>query len=265
MTAPAEILRPRRKKRKWLGWLIGLVSLVIVIVVAWNIGDRLARDYAEAYVHDKLVSILHLEPDHPMDIVIGDGSLIAQALAGSINSVKVHIDDVSVGDFTGSVNLAATGIPLDQAKPLKTIAVEIIVDEEDAEKLRSSLSGLPVESVSFADKLITVGISLSFFGVPIPVSVLLAPSASDGQLLFDPDTITIGNAKVSVADLKKGVFGGAAEALLPPRPYCVAQYLPKDLVLKDAEVREKTLVLTFRAKNVSLGGAGLSELGTCPA
>ena len=139
------------------------------------------------------------------------------------------------------------------------------VDQNNIAKLKSFLSGVTVDSIAVKSQRITVASKLSVFGFSIPVSVALTPSAKDGQLLFSPDTITINGADVSISDLQGGVFGAAANAILPPQSFCVAQYLPKAIVLSDADVVGTNLVLKFGAKNVALGGSGFTTNGTCPA
>ena len=87
--APSATSTTARPKRRRLGWLIALVIVVVVGVGLWIAGDTFARSYAEQYVRGQIIEIFELPADTPLDVTIGPGSLIAQAIGGKIDSVTV--------------------------------------------------------------------------------------------------------------------------------------------------------------------------------
>jgi LmeA-like phospholipid-binding len=252
-----------RRRRRWIGWLIALGVLGILVLTTLTLGEKLARDYARSYIHERLAAALQLPADHPMAISIGSGSLIGQLITGSIASVTAHVDKVSIGEFIGSVNFQAKQIPIDSSRPVKSLTLDVTLGQDNIPALRPYLSGVTLDSVVVKDKLITVGSALKVFGLSIPFSVALNPVARGGELLFEPDSITIGSATVSIADLRRGIFGGLANAILPPQGLCVAQYLPKPFALNTATIVGPNLVLHFSAHTIAFDDPVFSKPGVC--
>lgn len=254
---------PPRKKRRLRGWLIALLVIAVLIVVAWIVGDNLARDYAKSYIRTQIITTFDLPADQAMDIEIGPGSLIAQAIRGSIDSVDVDLADVPLGDIQGDVTLALTGIPLTATEPVDTLRVKLAVDEANVQNLSSYLSDEDNITIGLEPDQIMIGTTFSLLGTPFPVSVGLVPSAVDGGVSFDPTEFSVNDTTVSLSDLKDGPLGGLAGGLLDSQTYCIAEYLPAAIVLTDVSVTDDDLVLSASGDGVALGGPDMSTLGTC--
>lgn len=268
--APTRVIelppeKPVRRRRRWLGPLIALAIVIVVLLVAFFVGDALARQYATGLVREKIVEALKLDPSAQVDVNFGDGSILLQAAAGSIDTLSVHVSQFSLGEITGEAQVTATGVPLDSSQPLKTMAIEVTVDEANVQKLSGYLSGVDLTSIELRDKRIRIGTDLDVFFTKIPVSVDLAPSANAGGISFEPVTIVLGGQEVSVADLRAipGI-SGIVGALLGSRTVCVASYLPEALTVDGVSVVGKYLVVSINGDGARLDPAALETLGTCP-
>ena len=59
------------------------------------------------------------------------------------------------------------------------------------------------------------------------------------------------------------MFGSIARTLLQQQSFCVAQYLPKALVLTSAKVVGTSMVLDFSGDGAAIGGSAFSTKGSC--
>lgn len=255
---------PPRKRRRWLGWVIALGVIAVLGVVGWIVGDVVARDYADRYVREQVIRVFDLEPNAKMDVEIGPGSLIAQAIGGSIDSVDVTVPDVSLGEISGDVSIAITKIPLEATRPVGTMRVELAVPEANLDGLRSYLSGVDVTSIGLVENRVAIATELELFGFPIPVEVELTPESTNGEIGFTPSIITVNGAQISVPDLLGGPLAGIAGNVLSTQSFCVAEYLPKALTVTSVDVVGKNLVVALEGDDEALGGPAFSTMGTCP-
>lgn len=255
----------KRRRRWWMGALIALVITVILLLIAFFVGDALARQYATGLVKEKIVAALKLDPTAAVDVNLGDGSILLQAAAGSLDDLRVHIPEFVLGEVTGEAEITATGVPIDTSKPLATMGIEVTVDEANVQKLSGYLSGVDLTSIELRDKVIRIGTNIDVLLTNIPVAVDLAPSATDGGISFEPVTVLLGDQQVSVADLRAipGISGIVGN-LLGSRTVCVASYLPQGLTVEDVTVVGTDLVVSINGDGVALEGAGFSQQGTCP-
>ena len=255
----------KRRRRWWMGAHIALVITVILLLTAFFVGDALARQYATGLVKEKIVAALKLDPTAAVDVNLGDGSILLQAAAGSLDDLRVHIPEFVLGEVTGEAEITATGVPIDTSKPLGTMGIEVTVDEANVQKLSGYLSGVDLTSIELRDKVIRIGTNIDVLLTNIPVAVDLAPSATDGGISFEPVTVLLGDQQVSVADLRAipGISGIVGN-LLGSRTVCVASYLPQGLTVEDVTVVGTDLVVSINGDGVALGGAGFSQQGTCP-
>jgi hypothetical protein len=260
--APALPAAPK-VRRRWIGWAIAGGVLVVLLVVGFFVGESAARAYATDRIHDELVNAFELEADHPTQVDLGAGSLLLQAASGSVDRVDVAIDDVPLGDLTGDITLAATGVPLDTAQPAETVAATATIDEANVAALRDYLSGIQLDSITLGDGVIDVSATVKALFLSVPVSAAIEPTVRDGQLVFTPQSVTVNGAAVSVDELLAGPLANVASGFLGAQTFCVAQYLPSAITLQDVDVSDDELELAFTGEDVALGGAELSTKGTC--
>jgi hypothetical protein len=240
------------------------VIIAVLGVGLWIAGDTFGRAYAEQYVRGQIIEVFALPADTDLDVTIGPGSLIAQALGGKIDSVNVVANDLAFGGLAGDVVIDATGIPLDSAVPLDTLRVQLTAGEEELQALSGYLSGIDLTSIELRDSSVAIAAEYTFFALTVPIGVELEPAVVDGQLSFQPTMITLNGNELSVDELTSGPLGGIAGPLLGAQSLCVAQYLPVGISLTDARIADEKLVVELSGDGAALGGAELSTMGTCP-
>lgn len=256
---------PARRRRRWLGPVIALAIIVILLLVAFFVADALARQYATGLIRDKIVDALTLDPATEVDVDLGDGSILLQAAVGTLDNLSVTIPTLKLGEVSGQAALTATAVPIDLTKPLGTMNIEVTVDEANVRNLSAYLSGATVTSIELTNNLIRVGSEVDILFATVPVAVDLAPSADGGGVSFTPVNVLVGSEQISVDDLRAipGI-GDVASTLLTSRDFCVASYLPQALAIRDVRVVGKNLVVSLNGDGATLGGPGLSTMGTCP-
>lgn len=268
--APTEVVvRPAtapKKRRRWLGWVIALVVIAILGVVAFFVAENFARQYAENYVREQIVQVLPIAPSTTVEVAIGPGSVILQALSGTIDRVDIDVADFALGPVSGQASIAAVGVPLDGTLPVEQLGITVTVTEANVRKLAGFLSGLDLKTIELQDGIIQIGTELSVVFITIPVAVDLLPGAGDGGISFAPQTIYLGEDKISVADLQANpLFSSIAGTLLASRTFCVADQLPTALAIEDVNVVGTNLVIVINGDGTPLADPSLSTVGVCPA
>lgn len=265
-TVVIETPAPKPKRKRW-PWILAIVIVGILglLTAAFFIGDAIARDYATTYVKQQIIKVLALPEDTPVDVTLGEGSIILQALSGAINSVDVTADQLTFGQLTGDATIHAERVPLDGSVPVEQLGITMTISQEHVRTLASSLSGLELKSIGLGDGVIKIGTEFNIFNfIVIPVAVDLAPGATDGGITFDPVTVYLGKDPISVADLRNNPeFSALAGDLLRTQTVCVANSLPNALTLEDVKVVGTDLVVTVNGDGVALSDPGLSTMGSC--
>lgn len=255
---------PPSKRRR--GWIVALVAGLVVLLgaIGFVVADGVAKAYARDYVSARVAEVLQLPEDARVDVDLGGGSIIVQALTGRIQTVEVDVPVLAVGDISGSAQLHAEGVPLNESAPVDVLRIEVAVGAADLAAIAGDLSGLAVESVALRDDELVVGSTISLFGLPIPIEVALVPAATDGMLVFTARSVSVSGEDFAAEELRSNpLFGALAGALLQPASVCVADRLPQSLVLSGAEIVGEELVLTIVGDGATLGGEGMSTFGSC--
>ncbi|MGL4339368.1 MAG: LmeA family phospholipid-binding protein [Rhodoglobus sp.] len=258
-------VEPAKKSRRWLLWII-LCGVVFILLVVAAVAEIAARNYAQAQVRSKIITVLALDPDSEVGVNLGGGIFLWQAARGHIDNVSVQVPRLSLGEITGEAEIVATQVPLDSSTPLKTLDIDVTVTEKNVQQLSGFLSGTDLTSVELNEGMIRISGEFDFVFSTIPVAVDLMPSATTDGISFAPQAVLLGGKKTSVADLSliPGVQDLAGD-LLGSRVVCVASSLPKALRVTDVDVVGSNLVVALNGDGAVLGGSGLSDKGTCPA
>lgn len=263
--AAAEPVAPPRKKRR--GWLIALIVvgvLVVLAIVAFLVAEAVAKNYARDYVRSRIVEVLKLPADAQVDVELGGGSIILQALSGKVDAVDVAVPDAAFGELTGDLTLHAEGVPLDAAAPVDVLGVQFGVGADDLAALGEGADAGTAPAFAFADGEVTISSQFELFGASIPLGFSLVPSAADGALVLTPTSLTIGEQTFEAGTDDGSFLGQIARALFQPQTLCVAGSVPQALVLDDAAIRGDELQLSFRGDGAALGGPEFSTPGVCP-
>jgi hypothetical protein len=257
----AQAAPPRRRRRR-AGWLVVAVVLVVVIVAGVIVAEVATRAYARDYIRDQLATAFALPADHPMDVELGGGSFVLQVLSGTLDAVDVDIDDVPLGEVSGALALSGTGIPLDGETAVGALTATATVDAAEVQKLRSYISGIDLESITLGEGVVDVATTVDAGFLSLPVTAGIEPSVADGELVFTPRTVSVSGAEISLDDLADGPLRSLARSLVPAQSFCVAEFVPRSIVLTGVDADPRRLQLSFTGESVVLGPA-LETLGTC--
>jgi hypothetical protein len=260
--APVEA-SPKPKRRGWIIALIVVAAVIVLGIVAFFVAEAIAKDYARGYVRDRIVEVLSLPDDAEVDVDLGGGSIILQALAGRVDQVDVEVPEVTLGELTGAVRLHAEGVPLDEMQPVDVLGIDFGIGADDLTALGEGADeGAP--TFEFAEGEVLLSSEFAIFGATVPLSLSFEPSAADGDLVLTPTSITLGSETFTSGD-DDSFFGQILSGLFQPQNLCIAASVPQALVLTDATIDDAELVLAFTGDGAAFGGPELSTPGTCPA
>jgi hypothetical protein len=252
---------PARKKRRWVGPVVFVAIFVILIGAAFFMAEKLARDAAAGAIKGPVQQALGSA--QKVDVDLGEGFFLLQALSGSLDRVTVHATDVDLTLATADVELVAEGVPLNLEGSVARLGAVLTLDAAGVQALLPPAGDSP-PTASFAGDRLELTTQTDLGGQVVPVVVSLTPSVVEGTLVFDAVGMTVNGEEVSVDDVRAGAYGPAAAALLAAPSVCVAKFLPAALILSDAEIANDVLTLTLAGTKVPITGGGFSSRGVCP-
>jgi hypothetical protein len=244
---------------RWIGFLIALAVVGALVGFALIEGDKIVRGIASDVVRSAVTSALELPEGQEVDVELGEGLLVFQAITGSIDSVDVRVENAAFGGATGTLLLAIEGVSLDPSAPVDTVTATVELDSDNLSKYAANLSSAPLNSVTLPGEVIAIGADLG----GQRVDVALAPSVASGSLLFTPVEVLTGGAAVPIDQIMAGPLASLAGPMLTSSPICVAQFLPASVTVSGAAVVDERLVITATGDDVRL--ASLGGKGTCEA
>lgn len=254
---------PPRRRRGPIIALIVVAAVLVLGVIAFVVAEAFAKNYARDYVREKVIAVLGLSDDAEVDVDLGSGSIIVQALAGRVDTVDVDVPQVAFGELSGAVRFHAEGVPLDETAAVDVLRIDFAIGADDLAALGGD-DASTAPNFEFADGEVTLNSEFSLFGATIPLGLSLEPSAADGALVLTPTSVTIGSETFEAGSDDDSFLGSLVAGLLQPQTLCIASSVPQALVLADASVDDAELVLAFRGDGASFGGPELSTPGTCP-
>lgn len=241
-----------------------IAMVVVVLIVGAFIADAAAKASARDQIRSQLVSALGLPASADVTVDVGPGSILLQALSGSLATVDVSVPELAFGELVGSADIHATKVPLDTSKPVGTLAVNYAVTEKNLAAIAKNLSGVDITAVTLERSEIVAAASLTVLGATVPVSLGLTPSVSGGRLVFTPAHIRLGGQTFTAEQLTANpLFGGLARGLLKQQSFCVAQYLPKALTATAVQIVGGSLIMSFSGDGAALGGPEFTTKGGC--
>jgi hypothetical protein len=261
-----RVVEVPRKRHRGRNALIAILVIVALLVAAFFVADYFAKKYATDYVRTQIASSLGLPSTAPVTVDLGSGSILLQAATGAIDNVNVRVDPIVLDGLSGSATLTATGVPLNQTTPVKTLDVKVSVPTST---ITTAISRVPsLESlkpvVTMSGSHVAVTGSVSVFGFPQAIGATLSPTVTKGVPGFIIESASFDGATVSSAVLNR-YLPGLTTLLESGTSLCIANDLPKAFTLTGIAVQGQSLVSTFTGDGVELNGAALAQKGTCPA
>jgi hypothetical protein len=260
---PEPVQAPKRR-RGWIIALIVIAAVAVLAIIAFIVAEAIAKDYARGYVRDRIVAVLQLPEDATVDVDLGGGSIILQALSGRVDQVDVDVPEVAFGELSGAVRLHAEGVPLDEMSPVDVLRIDFAIGADDLAALGEGGGDAAAPTFELADGEVRLSSELVIFGAGIPIGLTMAPSAAEGDLVLTPTSVTIGSETFEAGSDDDSFFGQLVAGFLQPQSMCIASSVPQALVLTDATADDAELTLRFRGDGAAFGGPELSTPGTCP-
>ncbi|MFT4229632.1 MAG: DUF2993 domain-containing protein [Microbacterium sp.] len=255
-----QVPEPARRRSPWR-WLIGILVLVVLAVGAWLAGEWLARDIVTKTVRSAVVTQLGAPEDQEVDVVL-QGSVLLQVILGRLDDVTVSSDDIAVGPITGDIAVHATGVSLRGEHDASAASATIALDEAQLRALMATVEGFPADTLALKSPDVTMTYTLQVLAAQVPVGVSLTPTAVDGDLVLRPASFQVGDAELSVDDVRDR-FGALAKLVLGDWTVCIAQYIPVGMTLSGTAVAGGELIADFAVSGDIVADPTLQEKGTC--
>jgi len=253
-----------RRRRRGLGAFIAILVIVVLIVVAFFVGDAIARQYATGVITKQMAEAVGASSQKDVSVNLGSGSFLWQYLTGDIKDVTVKVDPVTVEGITGSLQVRAKDVPTDLDKPVGTLRVGVVVP---VKSLSSKIAAVPQlrdlgVSVTGSGSALKFAGTLGVFGQKIPVGVTATPRVASGRPGIQVDKILLGQNAIPVTQFET-VVPGLAAVLKSGTSLCIASSLPREFVLEHITVDGQNLDFALNGDGAKLNDASLSQKGRC--
>lgn len=245
------------KRRRWPWVLLIVVVVLALLVVA---AEFVARAVLPGIVRSIVVEQLDLPADQQLDVE-AEGILLPQLIGGTLDTLHLSTDSVTLEGITGAADVTATGVPL-RGGDLGGASGTIRIDQAQFTSLLAD-TDLPVETVEFDAPNATVGGSFTVFGQSVPLSLTLTPGAVEGDLELTPVAASIGGLDIDL-DQVGSALGSLGEGLTQPQRVCIADQLPAGLTLTGLEIVDGAAVIDIDVNGAIVSDASLQDKGVCP-
>lgn len=247
---------PKRARKRW-PWI--LLAVVVVLAALVVVGELVARAVVPGMVRATVIEELGLSSDQQLDVDV-EGILLPQLIGGTLDTVHLASDSVSLEGVTGAVDVTATGVPVGGGD-LAGASGTIRIDEAEFTSLIAETE-LPVDSVAFEAPNATLSGSFSVFGADVPLSLTFTPGAVDGELELTPVAVTVGGIDIDLDDAGS-VFGSLGEGLTQPQQVCIADQLPAGVTLAGLEIVDGAAVIDIDVDGAIATDPTLQAKGVC--
>lgn len=247
-----------RRRRRW-PWVVVIVVIVLALLVV--AAEFVARAVLPGIVRSIVVEQLDLPADQQLDVET-EGLLLPQLIGGSLDTLHLSTDSVTLEGVTGVAEVTATGVPL-RGGDLGGAAGTIRIDQSQFTSLLAG-TDLPVESVEFEAPNATVSGSITVFGADVPLSLTLTPGAVAGDLELTPVAASIGGLDIDL-DRVGSSLGSLGEGLTQPQRVCIADQLPAGLTLTGLQIVDGAAVIDIDVDGAIVTDTSLQDKGVCPS
>lgn len=248
---------PRQRRR----WPRVLLIVVVVLAVLAVVAELIARAVLPGIVRSIVIEQLDLPADQQLDVE-AEGILLPQLIGGSLDTLHLSTDSLTLEGITGAADVTATGVPL-RGGDLGGASGTIRIDQEQFTSLLSG-TDLPVESVEFDAPNATVAGSFTVFGAAVPLSLTFLPGAVDGDLELTPVAASVGGLDIDLDDAASAL-GSIGEGLTRTQRVCIADRLPAGLTLTGLEIVDGAAVIDIDVNGAIVSDAALQDKGVCPS
>lgn len=247
----------KRKRTRWPWVLLIIVVVLALLAVA---AELVVRSVLPGIVRGIVIDQLDLPADQELEVQ-ADGILIPQLIGGTLDTLHLSSDSVTLQGITGAVDVTATGVPL-RGGDLSGATGTIRIDESQFTTLLAG-TDLPVDTVTLEAPNATVAGTVSVLGIAIPVSLTVTPGIAEGDLELTPVGLTIGGLEVD-ADQVGSSLGSLGDRLTETQRVCIADQLPAGITLTGLEIDGTEAVIDVDVDGAIATDASLLDKGVCP-
>jgi hypothetical protein len=231
-----------------------IAAVVVPLVVVFLVGPytflpslveyAVARDVKARLGAEKPPDV-KLKSDPPLRMLAGEFSggriIMKNTELGNVNAERARID---LDPF--DVNLWAT-MKSGRVVDREPLSGDLRVDLPEAEvsRLAKAGSAIPIEGVDVGEDGIVIRSEVSALGTEFPASVEGEPSVRDGELIFEPQTLTAAGVRVPDELVEKLLAGTSFEYPLDRLPYRTR--------VTGVQTEGGRLVLSGRVPSIPLG------------
>jgi hypothetical protein len=231
-----------------------IAAVVVPLVVVFLVGPytflpslveyAVARDLKARLGAEKPPDV-KLKSDPPLRMLAGEFSggriIMKNTELGNVNAERARID---LDPF--DVNLWAT-MKSGRVVDREPLSGDLRVDLPEAEvsRLAKAGSAIPIEGVDVGEDGIVIRSEVSALGTEFPASVEGEPSVRDGELIFEPQTLTAAGVRVPDELAEKLLAGTSFEYPLDRLPYRTR--------VTGVQTEGGRLVLSGRVPSIPLG------------
>lgn len=249
---------PRQRRRRRWPWVLLIIVIVLgLLVVA---AEFIARAVLPGVVRSLVVEQLELPADQQLDVE-ADGILLPQLIGGTLDSLHLTTDSVTLEGITGAVDVTATDVPL-RGGDLGGAAGVIRIDQAEFTTLLAG-TDLPIEEVTLEAPNATVGGTFAVFGVDVPFALTVTPGVAEGDLELTPVQASIGGIVIDAGQIDSAL-GSLGSDLTQTQRICIADQLPAGLTLTGLEIEGSSAVIDIDVNGAIVTDESLLEKGVCP-
>lgn len=251
---------PRRSggRRAATALIIVIVVVGLLALVAWLV-DGLVRGIAQDGVETAIEKKLPASVTADIDVRVGGGLFLPQAIAGRFDEVTVTAEDAEADGIPFDIVVTAHGVPVDENARIDEVSARVTGGEDAANALL--VMGGADPDLSLGDGTLSYEQSTRFFGMSIGYTLVTEPVAHGDSISLEPVDVEV-STDVGSLDLTDLVT-----RLLDDEPVsiCVASSLPEGISVDDIAVAPDALTLTLSAQDVPRNGPDFSSRGSCDA
>ncbi|MCS3441641.1 LmeA family phospholipid-binding protein [Microbacterium phyllosphaerae] len=257
-TEGAVAAAPAKRKRKRWPWVLLIVVVVLALLAV--AAELVVRSVLPGVVRGIVIDQLDLPADQQLDVE-ADGILLPQLIGGTLDTLHLSTDSVTLQGITGAADVTATGVPL-RGGDLGGATGTIRIDESQFTALLAG-TDLPVETVTLDAPNATVAGSVTALGIAIPLSLTVTPGVAEGDLELTPVSATIGGLEVDL-DQVGSSLGSLGDRLTETQRICIADQLPAGITLTGLEIDGTEAVIDVDVDGAIATDASLLDKGVCP-
>lgn len=214
-------------------WWKKLLGVLVALAVLAGAGELALRLIVPGVIENTVRTQLKLSGDHPVDVSLG-GSALLNALRGGIGDVRVGVPEAPIRDgIVADAELTAGLVPFNPLNgEIRDGDVRLTVPQDQLGPFVSLLTKGVATTGEVRDGNFVIGRSISFLGQEIPLTISLAVSVSDGNIVLEPTQVSAAGLDLTAEQITQAT-GTLLDPVLHPEPVCVRDQLPAGVTITE--------------------------------